>query len=290
MLKYRLLLGTLMTIVFVGLMVLDGWLDGSLAGRGHGHIQGTILCAFMILLMLPAQLELSKLAQAAGYRIFTIITIPASMLLATCWYWPQLFCIDKAIYVLFVSAFAVSAVFLYQANRFGTQGVLGNCGASFLSLLYLGLLSAFTLGLRVDFGVWALLMFVFAVKTADIGAYAIGRLLGKHKFSPVISPGKTWEGMAGAVIFAAATGSIFAFASGIMALWAGAIFGVVFAFIGQLGDLAESMIKREAQQKDSSHSVPGFGGVLDVIDSPLIAAPFAYLFFMVACSGTSLWN
>jgi phosphatidate cytidylyltransferase len=283
MLKYRLLLGTLMTVGFAGLMVLDGWLDGSLWSQPQGHIQGTILCAFVILLMLPAQFELTRLAQTAGHRIFTAVTIPVSILLASCWYWPQLFSFDKGMYVLFVSSFAVAAVFLYQASRFGTDGVLSNCGAAFLSILYLGFLSAFVLGLRVDFGVWPLLMFVFVVKTADIGAYVIGKLLGKHKFSPVISPGKTWEGMAGAVVFAALTGSIFAAASGIMPIWAGALFGVIFAFIGQFGDLAESMIKRDAHQKDSSSSVPGFGGVLDVIDSPLIAAPFAYLFFMIVC-------
>jgi phosphatidate cytidylyltransferase len=281
MLKYRLLLGTLMTVGFAGLMVLDGWFDGSLTGRAQGHIQGTILCIFIVLLMIPAQIELFKLAQAAARGVFTVITIPASMLLATSWYWPQLFCVDKGMYVLFVSAFAVAAVFLYQGNRFGTEGVLANCGTSFLAVLYLGLLSAFVLGLRVDFGPWPLLMFVFVVKTADIGAYAIGSLAGKHKFSPVISPAKTWEGMAGAAIFAAVTGSIFAAACGIMAVWVGAVFGIIFAFIGQLGDLAESMIKRDAHQKDSSQAVPGFGGVLDIIDSPLMAAPFAYLFFLL---------
>ena len=59
-----------------------------------------------------------------------------------------------------------------------------------------------------------------------------------------------------------------------------AIFGLCFAFIGQFGDLAESMIKRDAEQKDSANNVPGFGGILDIIDSPLLAAPFAYVFFM----------
>ena len=63
------------------------------------------------------------------------------------------------------------------------------------------------------------------------------------------------------------------------------IFGVVFAILGQLGDLAESMMKRDAQQKDSAHTVPGFGGILDIIDSPLGTAPVAYLFFMLTvCS------
>jgi len=66
-----------------------------------------------------------------------------------------------------------------------------------------------------------------------------------------------------------------------MAWWSAVIFGFCFAFIGQIGDLAESMIKRDAEQKDSANKVPGFGGILDIVDSPLLAAPFAYLFFML---------
>jgi phosphatidate cytidylyltransferase len=111
-------------------------------------------------------------------------------------------------------------------------------------------------------------------------------MFGRHKFSPVISPGKTWEGMAGAVVVAAVVGSLFAHFCGIMPIVYGTIFGAIFAFIGQLGDLAESMLKRDAQQKDSSHTVPGFGGILDVIDSPLVAAPFAFACFWLI----SLWN
>jgi phosphatidate cytidylyltransferase len=109
----------------------------------------------------------------------------------------------------------------------------------------------------------------------------MGRLFGKHKFSPVLSPKKTWEGMAGAVIFASVVSSIFALTSDIMLLWQAILFGIVFAFLGQLGDLAESMLKRAAEQKDSANTVPGFGGVLDVIDSPLATGVFAYLFFML---------
>ena len=63
-----------------------------------------------------------------------------------------------------------------------------------------------------------------------------------------------------------------------------ALFGGFFAVVGQLGDLAESMLKRDAEQKDSWDTVPGFGGILDIIDSPLMSAPFAYLFFMVSIS------
>jgi phosphatidate cytidylyltransferase len=85
--------------------------------------------------------------------------------------------------------------------------------------------------------------------------------------------------MAGAILFATIAAVLFAVISGIMSWLAAVVFAVAFAFIGQLGDLAESLIKRDAELKDASSSVPGFGGLLDVIDSPLLAAPFAYLFF-----------
>ncbi|GAI53899.1 unnamed protein product, partial [marine sediment metagenome] len=103
-------------------------------------------------------------------------------------------------------------------------------------------------------------MFVFTVKSADIGAYAVGSLWGAHKFSPKISPGKTWEGMAGAIAIAMIVTVLFAESCDIMGWWLAAIFGFCFAFIGQFGDLAESMIKRDAEQKDSANNVPGFGG------------------------------
>jgi phosphatidate cytidylyltransferase len=152
---------------------------------------------------------------------------------------------------------------------------------SYLSIAYLGFLSSFVPAVRIDFGLWPLLMYVFVVKFADLGAYAIGSLYGRHKFSPVISPGKSWEGMAGAIVAAVAVSIIFAVNFDIMSKWEAVVFGVCFAFIGQFGDLAESMMKRDAEQKDASNNVPGFGGILDVIDSPLGAAPFAYLFFML---------
>jgi phosphatidate cytidylyltransferase len=184
------------------------------------------------------------------------------------------------IYVPLVLAFTLVALLLYQYVNFGLSGVVANCGANCFSILYLGLFSGFVLAVRLDFGPWPLLMFVFVVKSADIGAYTVGMLFGKHKFSPKISPGKTWEGMAGAVVLAVIVAFCFAAVFDIMVWPLAVVFGFCFAFIGQIGDLVESMIKRDARQKDSADNVPGFGGILDVIDSPLIAAPFAYLFFM----------
>ena len=135
--------------------------------------------------------------------------------------------------------------------------------------------------IRVDGGPLAFLMFVFVIKSSDIGAYTFGKLFGRHKLAPRVSPGKTWEGLGGAVVFAALVSLAFGAVSGIMGVLAAPVFGAIMAVVGQLSDLSESMLKRDAQQKDSSNRVPGFGGILDVIDSPLFAAPCAYLFLTV---------
>jgi len=282
MLKYRLVFGTLMTIFFTAVVIFDGWLDGSLTGSmaDDRAVQGTILCVLIAGLIIPTQLELSRLAAAKNLKIFPHVSIIASILFASTWYWPQFVTIQPHIYMFFVAAFSLLGLLLYQYLHYGTAAVLANCGANYFSIIYLGLLSAFVLAIRIDFGLWPLLMCVFVVKSADIGAYAVGALWGRHKFSPRISPGKTWEGMAGAVAAAMVVAILFAENCDIMVWWLAAIFGFSFAFIGQMGDLVESMIKRDAAQKDSSNNVPGFGGILDIIDSPLVVAPFAYLFFM----------
>jgi len=284
MLKHRLLYGTLMTLVFTAIVIFDGWLDGSLTASSADDrtVQGTLLCILISGLIIPAQLELAKLAKAKNLRIFTPVAIIASILFAGSWYWLQLIEIEPMIYLLFLLVSCLCALLLYQYFRFGTSGVIANCGAGYFCIIYLGLLSAFVVGIRVDFGVWELLMFIFVVKFADIGAYTIGILFGKHKFSPRISPGKTWEGMVGAVAAAVIVSFLFGAGCDIMCRLAAVIFGIFIAFTGQLGDLVESMMKRDAEIKDSSNKVPGFGGILDIIDSPLFTAPLAYLFFMFA--------
>jgi phosphatidate cytidylyltransferase len=281
MLKHRLLFGALMIVGFGSLVILDGLLDGSLmASAPDKAVQGTLLCILIALLALPAQLELSKLAAAKNVRIFAPLGAVASILLATAWYWPQFTDISKELYLPVVSALILAALLLYQGVRFGVSGVLANCGATLFAIYYLGILSCFVLAIRIEFGLWKLLMFICVIKSSDIGAWAIGRKFGKHKFSPRISPGKTWQGMGGAVGASVLVAVLFAVSCDIMVWSAALVFGVFLAFVGQLGDLAESMIKRDAGQKDSADKVPGFGGILDIIDSPLMAAPVAYLFFM----------
>lgn len=145
---------------------------------------------------------------------------------------------------------------------------------------YLGLLPCFLAQLRwlPQNAAVALALAIFVPKMGDTGAYFTGRLLGKHPMAPVLSPKKTWEGAAGAIIAAILV------AVGINrlgpALSGGLLgeigFGVTVGVAGLLGDLAESLIKRDCQQKDASQMMPGFGGVLDVVDSIVFAAPVAY--------------
>jgi len=286
MLRYRLLFGTLMTLFFAGLLVFDGWLDGRITSTlsDDKAYQGTLLCALICILIIPAQFEISNLAKRNGIHIFKPIAIVGSMLFASSWYWHWLFGISLELYFLYLLVFLLFLLLLYQYFCYGAKGVFNNCGGNYFSIIYLGVLSSFVLGIRIDFGLWPVLMFIFVVKSSDIGAYTFGRFFGRRKFSPVISPGKTWEGMWGGVLFAVIVSVLFGVFFDIMGIWSSILFGVCFAFIGQVGDLAESMLKRDGKQKDSvaeeALGIPGFGGLLDVIDSPLGAAPFGYLFFL----------
>ena len=127
------------------------------------------------------------------------------------------------------------------------------------------------------------LMILLTVKFTDIGAYFGGRSLGRHKLILWLSPGKTWEGLGCGLVTAGVVGAICSrWISPPMynlPWWKGFVFGALIGGIGQAGDLLESLMKRDAEVKDSGKLVPGFGGILDIIDSPLLAAPFAYLLF-----------
>jgi phosphatidate cytidylyltransferase len=144
---------------------------------------------------------------------------------------------------------------------------------------YLGLLPSFLAQLRwTAAGEKALALAIFVPKSCDIGAYFTGRLLGRHKMSPALSPNKTWEGLAGGLVLSAGiTVALNQLLTGGTLTDLGAVgFGLTVGGVGALGDLAESLVKRDCGRKDASQAMPGFGGVLDVIDSIVFAAPVAY--------------
>jgi phosphatidate cytidylyltransferase len=271
-----------MTVAFTGIVLLDGWIDGSItATLADDRAVRATLAAFLVALVMGlGSLEFAKLASYKNMIVMPLASVFGVIVLSTSWYWlqPMPNSLRLPVLTLVLTALFL-AVLLEQYFRHVTDGVLPNCAASFMVLLYLGVVGAFFLAVRIDVGLWQALMFILVVKCSDIGAYTFGKLFGKRRFSPQISPGKTWEGFVGAVLFAAAVSFAFASVLGIISTWSALLFGACLAFVGQMGDLAESMMKRDAHQKDASDRVPGFGGILDVIDSPLVAAPFAYVFF-----------
>jgi phosphatidate cytidylyltransferase len=140
----------------------------------------------------------------------------------------------------------------------------------------------FAPGSPADAGKYFLLYFILITKFSDMGAYAVGSLIGRHKMIPRISPGKTWEGFGGAI--AVSTGASVAFVYFFGAKMVGmnylhaVILGVVLSVTAVVGDLIESLFKREAGVKDSGALFPGIGGILDLLDSLLFNAPIMYLY------------
>lgn len=155
-------------------------------------------------------------------------------------------------------------------------------------VIYLGVLPSFLIQLRCQgtpteagfnlhgAGLVALAMFV--PKFGDIGAFFAGKQLGRTRMTPALSPKKTWEGLVGGLVASALVAVVIqAFYPHFSQWWLAALFGLSVGAAGVVGDLAESLVKRDAGRKDASQVVPGFGGLLDVVDSVIFAAPVAYL-------------
>jgi phosphatidate cytidylyltransferase len=131
-------------------------------------------------------------------------------------------------------------------------------------------------------GKYFLLYFVLLTKFSDMGAYLTGSLIGKHKMIPRISPGKTWEGFGGAIVVSTGASLVFVHFLGAHMFgmnWLHAIIlGIILSSTAVIGDLIESLFKREAGVKDSGNLFPGIGGILDLLDSLLFNAPIMYLY------------
>ena len=145
------------------------------------------------------------------------------------------------------------------------------------TLVYVAFLASFTVLLvEAENGQWWVFALDVIVVSVDVGAYAAGVTLGKHKMTPRISPNKTWEGFAGAAIVAMAVGTVVAIFALDQPWWVGIILGVVVLFTATGGDLTESLIKRNLGVKDMSSWIPGHGGFLDRLDSLLPSAVGVY--------------
>lgn len=187
--------------------------------------------------------------------------------------------------VMFAFVGTLILTFLVEMACFREPGgITVRSSQTMFTVAYLGLLPSFFVQIRfLPYSNTALLLLlaIFVPKCGDIGAYFTGSMLGKHKMSPRLSPKKTWEGLAGGLLASALTAVILFFAGPVFpgGIGEAIAFGLAVGVAGVLGDLAESLLKRDSGIKDASKSIPGMGGVLDVIDSVLFAAPVAFVWF-----------
>ena len=294
-LRNRLTFGPMMLAGLFGLLYLDHAAQRWTATPGvPGTGVGGVGVAALLLLIAPiATAELTTLFTAEAVRPYRVLATVGSGLLVVhawltqfAWFRP-----GAASTLAFVVVFVMLAAALFRALDRQTEGAIHRMAGTVLSTLYLGGLAWFLVALRVKHagrhqfnGSTGIVLYILlSVKSTDIGAYFGGRATGKHKLIPWLSPGKTWEGLGWGLLTAALVG--WAASRFIRShdygfpWWKAAVFGAILGGIGQVGDLLESMMKRDAEVKDSGRLVPGFGGILDIIDSPLLAAPFAYLLF-----------
>jgi phosphatidate cytidylyltransferase len=179
--------------------------------------------------------------------------------------------------VLVAALVALCAVVI--GARAPAPGVLGDVAGALFPVLYLGVPIGSIVALRAMSGREAVLLLLITIIVSDTAQYYAGRLLGRHKLSPLISPKKTVEGAAGGFVVAPAVlaliGRVWLPGVGTGSL---VLLGLALVGLGIAGDLFESLLKRSAGVKDSSTIIPGHGGVLDRIDALLFAAPVYYMF------------
>ncbi|MBV9830184.1 MAG: phosphatidate cytidylyltransferase [Marmoricola sp.] len=173
-----------------------------------------------------------------------------------------------------VTATAVTAlVTMLWLLRRGVPGYVQNATASVFTLVYVPFLGSFVaLMLGEDEGVKAIITFIVVTIASDIGGYAAGVLFGKHPMAPVISPKKSWEGFAGSALSCIVAGVLLVVLLFDGHWWVGVALGVIAVVMATLGDLCESVMKRDLGIKDMSQVIPGHGGLMDRLDSLLATA------------------
>ncbi|MBN2579412.1 MAG: phosphatidate cytidylyltransferase [Pirellulales bacterium] len=250
-------------------------------------------------LVVLASAELMQLLKARDLRTLAGVVYGGNVLLLAGSWFPVLWhhlqqtlrptATSLGVSTLACLVICLSAAFFGVMCRFQKPGhALNTLAATVFAVVYLGLTFSFLAQLRFLWGMKALVSLILVVKLGDSGAYAIGRLVGRHKITPVLSPGKTWEGTIGALVFAGLGGWlsflwIAPAANSDLSCACGRwiLYGVLLGLAGIFGDLAESLLKRDAAVKDSSTWLPGLGGVLDILDSLLLAAPVAWFCWIV---------
>ncbi len=298
MLRYRLITGPLLAASLLAVVWLDDRMDTvRLEGIWRELFldrdyppRGLLLFGLAVAIAPLAALELTAIFRANGIATSIWLTGAAAeigLLLSYSIPWGTE--TSTAIAIISTGMIGVFVIALLTFSRHqNVEGVVAAAGAVVFSMVYLGLMLGFLLALRRSHSAWIIVGVIITTKACDTGAFFTGRAIGRHRMVPWLSPGKTWEGLVGGVAAAILIAVPLAAASRWLPqpvdhvpLWLGALCGLVFAVVGQLGDLAVSLLKRGAGMKDSSEILPGLGGVLDVLDSPLMVAPVAYWLLML---------
>jgi phosphatidate cytidylyltransferase len=262
-------------------MHLKRWLTGIIAIPCLAILLGPApRCLFYLVLLM---------ATFAGIREFYGITAPdlprsarwssyfLSLLLFIVIYAQQIL-LEPVIILLFT--FIPMSLYVFLRPSPGPERT-GDIGKAVLGPIYVGLPLSMLLHTaryypRGNIWIAFLLVVIFA---GDTGAFYFGRLMGRHKLHEAVSPGKTWEGAIGGVLTGSLTGLLFMNAMALHPLTSGiAMLASALSIAGQIGDLAESLLKRNHGMKDSGQILPGHGGVLDRIDGLLFAIPVFYAF------------
>lgn len=223
------------------------------------------------LVLTGALIEISTAMRSAQVSIARVpVAIGGVAAMVTAYYGPLE-------YTLFLFGLTVLAVMLVRLPR-GPDGFVRDVTASVFTLGYLFLMGTFVMQMvaRED-GDWRIVAFIGCTIASDIGGYAAGVLFGKHPMAPTISPKKTWEGFTGSILAGMIIGTlVVTFALG-AAWWIGVILGASCVVAGTLGDLCESLIKRDLGIKDMGNLLPGHGGIMDRLDSLIAVAPVAWV-------------
>lgn len=214
----------------------------------------------------------------------TIFGIVWTLLLIIRPYYPD----QLPLQLLLVSALGISLIMLVFLPK--KEGLFLNWAWMLGGALYIGWLLSYLVALRLEPGTVSypnlgrdfVFLTLFVTFGSDTAAYFIGKAIGKHKLAPQISPGKTWEGTIAGVLGAAIVGWLFTLSTPLqlpLTWWQAILLGALVSVFGQLGDLAESLLKRNCGVKDSGGIMPGHGGLLDRLDSILFAGVVVYLFY-----------
>jgi phosphatidate cytidylyltransferase len=235
------------------------------------------LTALIAVLIGVASIEVARVLRTLGLRVHLDVLVGASVLTIVATHLDGYRGLAVGVVLLLLGSLLRS---LAQRER---RDVVGTLGRTTLFGLWLGGLASFAVLLRAtESGAAAVLLVVIAAAAGDVFAYLVGSFAGRHRIAPSVSPNKTWEGLAGGVVAAAVAGAALApFAIGGAGVLIGAVLGGAVALAAFLGDLAESLIKRDLGVKDLGAVLPGHGGVLDRVDGILFALPTGHLLLVL---------